>query len=257
MIRYLRGVVATVEGAERCAVRIGHRELEVSSPRSPRPMVPGDEVVVAVNEVEVGLQTLEERILLGLWPADVPDPAGPLGLANTPVVVLAGDETPGLELARAGALRAGADVVLHVRASVPAFALVLLVGITDGADVAIVTDGDGPTLHLVRALGGRPLPVLPLSSPGSIDAFLAGCDVDLDVPVPSLDGDARAALREVLRPFALEDRHHVVEVDFRSASDELHRRVFDDLISFAVAAVGVLAGRLAIRNRRLRADTQI
>lgn len=257
MIRYLRGVVSRVEGTDRCTVRVEDRELEVESPRSPRPIAPGDDVLVAANELEVGLQTLEVQILLGPWPSDVPDPAGPLGLANTPVVVLPDNRTSEPELARAGALRTGGDpVVLHVRAGMPAFALALLVGITEGADLAIVAGGDGPTLQLVRELAGRPLPALPLSSPRSIDAFLAGCEIDLDVPVPSLDGDARAALLKLLRPFALEDRHHVVEVDPRPAFDQLHRPVPDDLTLLAVAAAGVLAGRLATRNRRWRADTQ-
>lgn len=229
----------------------------MSSPRSPRPIAPGDEVLVLANELQVGPRTLEIEILLGPWPPDVPDPAGPLGLATTPVVVLGGDAPADLELVRAGILRAGsAPAVLHLRAGVPALGLVLLVGITEGADVAIITEGDGRTLQLVRALGGRPLPALAPSSPGSIGAFLAGCEVDLDVPVPSLDGDARAALREVLRPFALEERHHLVEVDPRPAFDELRRPVPDDLTSLTLAAAGVLAGRLAARNRRWRADTQ-
>lgn len=257
MIRYLRGVVSTVDGTDRCTVRVGDRESQLPSPRSPRAIAPGDEVLVVTNEIHVGLQTREAEILLGPWPSDVPDPAGPLGLAATPVVVLGGDAAADLELVRAGVLRAGAaPAVLHLRAGVPALGLVLLVGITEGADVGIVTEGDGPTLQLVRALGGRPLPALPLSSPGSIGAFLAGCEVDLDVPVPSLEGDARAALREVLRPFALEERHHLVEVDPRPAFDHLRRRVPGDLTSLTLAAAGVLAGRLAARNRRWRAETQ-
>ena len=74
-----------------------------------------------------------------------------------------------------------------------------------------------------------------------------------DPRIPAVDGRRRADVRSAIA--SLIDLHHVVEVDPKPAFEELgldpSQATFGAL---AAAAAGVLAGRLAVANRRWRAE---
>ena len=133
----------------------------------------------------------------------------------------------------------------------------MLVAVTEGADIVLVEGGAGPHLRVARALGGRALAVLPLPDRGAVAAMLDGCGLDVHVPVPSLEDPERSLVAECLRPLTLEATHHLVEVDpapaFEQAGWDLDRT---SLHACAAAAAGVLAGRLAVSNRRWRAQLE-
>jgi hypothetical protein len=204
---------------------------------------PSSGEVVAHCLVEVGVETLAFDVEIGRWPD--PDPGA---LHRMPVVLMGTDEW--LEVARAGALRAGGQPpVLILPADGPKLGGQLLVAVEEGVEVVFLTGADGTSANLVRALRGRPIPALPLPDLEGCRSLLAGCRVDLDVPVPSLDGEARERLREAMAPLALENAHHVVEVDPRPGLDGLETW---GVATAVAAAAGVLAGRLATANRRWR-----
>lgn len=202
--------------------------------------------------VEVGVEDHDVSLDLGAWPRDAEDPAGPLGLASTPVIVL--PDAAWTDLATAGALRSGrAPACLRLPAAAPRLGIQLLVAVTEGADVVLIEGGAGPQLDLARALGGRPLAVLPLDRPAAIGAYLAGCAFDVHVPVPSVEEPLRARIGAVIAPLGLEARHHLVDVDPDPAFAEAGIERSDaPLDAIAAAAAGVLAGRLAAGNRRWR-----
>lgn len=136
--------------------------------------------------------------------------------------------------------------------------------------------GSGDALNAVATLGGRPIPSLRISfadgrdrhrgvSHHSLTILHDVCLVETDVPVPTLEDDTqRADIWDALRAAKIEERHQLVEVDGRPALSELAARgieprsmgrgVDDDPAYFlAAGAAGVLAGRMAARNRRWRA----
>lgn len=160
-----------------------------------------------------------------------------------------------------------------------------------GADVIVVADGpgnlgsdtrwgvsalgNGNALNAASTLGGRPIPAVRVSfadtrerhlgvSHHSLTILRDVCLVRTDVPVPVLEDDGqRNAVWDALRSAGLEERHQLVEVDGRPALDELIARgveirsmgrgVEDDPAFFlAAGAAGVLAGRMAVGNRRWR-----
>ncbi len=164
-----------------------------------------------------------------------------------------------------------------------------------GAEVIVVADGpgnlgsettwgvsaltNGNALNAARTLGGRPVPALRVSfadararhrgvSHHSLTILRDVCLVETNVPVPVLeDQEQRAAVWGSLREAGLEERHQLVEVDGRPATDELASRhvdvrsmgrgVEEDPAFFlAAGAAGVLAGRMAAGNRRWRAGTR-
>ena len=128
---------------------------------------------------------------IGPWPPDGPDPAGPLGLASTPVIVL--PDPVWSDLATAGALRAGRQsACARLPGDAPALGLRMLVAVTEGADIVLVEGGAGPHLRVARALGGRPLAVLPLPDRDAVETMLQGCGLDVHVPVPSLEDPERS-----------------------------------------------------------------
>jgi uncharacterized protein DUF3866 len=157
------------------------------------------------------------------------------------------------------------------------------------AEVIVVADGpgnlgtdttwgvsalaSGHALMAAATLRGRPIPALRVSfadqrerhrgvSHHSLTILADVCKVDVNVPVPVLEDDAqRSAVWEALRSRQLEETHHLVEVDGAPAVEELRAREFevrtmgrgieDDPVFFlAAGAAGVLAGRLAVENRR-------
>jgi hypothetical protein len=212
-----------------------------------------DGVLEVLTTVDVGVTQHVVRMAVGPW-SDGADPAGPLGMASTPVIVL--PDTRWTQLAAAGARRAGRRPPwARVPADAPNLGLDLLLAVAQGAEVVVVEPGDGKALALARVLGGRPLAALPLDRPASIGAFLVDCPYDVHVPVPAEDEPLRTAVHHAIEPWALESTHHVVEVDPAPAFAETGiDRATAPLDAHAAAAAGVLAGRLAATNRRWRAD---
>lgn len=205
--------------------------------------------LVAVAEVPIGPSRRPVRLDLGPWSGPDFDPAG---LRGSPVVVVAGPG--GTELARRGALRSGGQpTVLILPGDAPRLGIQLLVAHQEGVDVTIVEGGSGSVLNVARYLGGRPIPALPLAAPDDVGHMLEGCEVDLDVPVPSLDGEARERIAALMAPLALHELHHVVEVDPRPAFDDLGLPIEGAAPdALTAAAAGVLAGRVSVRSRRWR-----
>ena len=201
--------------------------------------------LTAVCEVAVGVERRTFRVPLGPWPGGEP-PAG--GLWETPVVVLPDHDR--LAVVRLAVTRAGG-----VEPSlVPPDGGALLRTAQQGAEVMIVSSGSGRTMNAIRALGGRPIPALPWSSPVAIVELFEGCLVDVDVAVPRLAWTERAALRAAVAALHLDSVHHVVEVDPRPVFDrDAQTKDGPDLDVLGAAAAGVLAGRLAAGSRRWRA----
>jgi len=216
----------------------------------------GDAVVLAEASVEVGIETFDLTIALGRWPAGAPDPAGPLGLASTPVIVL--PDPVWSDLATAGALRAGqVPACLRLPGDGPALGLSMLVAVAEGADVVLIEGGSGLHLRIARVLGGRPLAVLPVPDRAAVERMFQGCGLDVHVPIPSLGDPARSRLHGFLGPLELEATHHLVEVDPAPAFAHAHLDIAQASIeSLMAAAAGVLAGRLAAGNRRWRAQLE-
>ena len=252
MIAFRRGVLVET-GADVVVETDGVRLVaEVPVPFGAMPV--GQSLVVAQTTIEVGIEARELTLAIGPWPVDAPDPAGPLGLAATPVIVL--PDPVWSDLAIAGALRAGRHpATLRLPGDALALGLRLLVAVSEGADVVLVEGGAGQHLRVARALGGRPLAVLPLPDRDAVASLFDGCGLDVHVPVPSLEDPERSLVAECLRPLELEATHHLLEVDpapaFEQAGVALDGAPLDAL---AAAAAGVLAGRLAANNRRWRAQ---
>ena len=210
-----------------------------------------------VAEIAVGVDSRLVRVPLGRFEHEI-DPGG---LRNTPVVVL-GD--PRLEApVREGVARAGQASVARVELASGTFLGAELLGGSSTADALLVI-ADGPVaaaaLVVARALGGRPLPAIPLDDPAGARAMLQACDVDLDIAVPSVDEPLRGSIRGVVEQLGLFAHHHVVEVDPRpalpnaeiDAGGALGGAGAPSLSELAAAATGVLAGRVAAGNRRWR-----
>ena len=205
-----------------------------------------EEQAWAVADVAVGTERTRFRIPLGSWEGAEPDPGG---LLEMPVVVLAGHDRTGLVAsAAAGSGRVSASLTSPEGAA-------LLRSAGSDADVLLVADGNGRTMNVIRALGGRPLPALPSTDAGAIRGFLDGCHVDVEIALPVVDERQRAALRSSLAQLRLEDAHHVVEVDPRPGLDAagIELEAADEGALWAAAA-GVLAGRLAAGRRRFLSD---
>jgi hypothetical protein len=203
----------------------------------------------AVASVHVGLTTSTIRVPLGPWFATAPDPAG---LANTPVVAL--PDPRWTELARMGALRAGRQPpVLLLPASVPSIGGQLLVAVAEGVEVVLVPGGGRAALVAGRALRGRAILALPLDDERALQEVLTGLDVDVHLPIPSIDGPARARIRDAVFRHEPERLHHLVEVDPGPALATVGLRIDEATDgALAAAAAGVLAGRLSAGNRRWR-----
>ena len=255
MIAFRRGVLLDTIGMDVVAEIDGVR-IVAEAPVLLGTTSVGASLMVVQTTVEVGIERRELTMAIGPWPPDEPDPAGPLGLASTPVIVL--PDPVWSDLATAGVLRAGRQpACARLPGDAPALGLQMLVAVTEGADVVLVEGGGGPHLRIARALGGRPLAVLPLPDRDAVETTLQGCGLDVHVPVPSLEEPERSLVAECLRPLTLEARHHLVEVDpapaFEQAGVDLGRA---SLHARAAGAAGVLAGRLAASNRRWRAQLE-
>ena len=201
--------------------------------------------LTALCEVVVGVERRTFRVPLGTWPDEDP-PAG--GLRGAPVVVLPDHDR--LAVVQLAVTRAGGVEPFLVAPDGGA----LLRTAQQGAEVMIVTSGSGRTMNAIRALGGRPLPALPWSSPAALTELFEGCLVDVDVAIPRLAGTERAALRAAVAALDLDAAYHMVEVDPRPGFDrDVQTNGGADLDVLGAAAAGVLAGRLAAGIRRWRA----
>jgi hypothetical protein len=206
----------------------------------------------AVARITVGVRTETVRVPLGRWHGEL----HPGGLRQIPVVVLTSAELE--PLVRRGAERAGRATVTTIAASDAPLGGRLLRAAPTAEVLVFVTDDVSAAASLVvaRALEGRPLPVVPLSDDDAARSMLRDCWVDLDVAIPSVDGILRDRVRVAAEHLGLFADHHVVEVDPRPALGD-HRdpdALDPTLRELSAAATGVLAGRLAARNRSWRAD---
>lgn len=210
-----------------------------------------DGSIEIVAEIAVGVETRQTRVPLGHFESAI-DPGG---LRNTPVVVLSDSALE--TTVRTGAERAGQASVARVEPdSEESPGAALLRASSDAEVLLVVSHGAaaGATLVIARMLGGRPLPVIALDQPTQARAMLRDCDVDLDVAVPSVEEPLRGRVRHVAEQLGLFVGHHVVEVDPRPALADVDDSPHDapTLNELAAAASGVLAGRLAVGNRRWR-----
>jgi hypothetical protein len=213
----------------------------------------GEPVVAAMSDVDVGIDARSVTVTLGPWPEGAADPGGPLGLDSTPLVVLMGDAD--VELVGSGVRRASREAAMERLRPRADLGLELLAAVGRGAEVLVVDGGGADELRLARALGAQTLVALPFGEPAAIGAFARDLDLDVHVVVPAHDDRTREQARSVLEPFALERLHHLVEVDPGPSFDELGRDLgAADLDMLAAGAAGVLGGRLAVRNRRWRAQ---
>jgi hypothetical protein len=205
-------------------------------------------------------------------PTDLGRPASrEESLLQIPIVLVL---DPGaLPLVRAGAARAGDDPTVIVAVD-PDLATLLAAVHGVGAEyVVAVCSSPGAAARVVGAAvprRGRPLPVLGIADerPDAdtrtllTDPSLEG----LNVPVPALDGAARARLWDDLRNDRVEERHHLVEVEGRPALEELAALAtapfhpdaglatqLRGIAALAAGAAGVLAGRMVAGGRRWRA----
>ena len=200
--------------------------------------------LVASSIVRVGLGEINLAVSLGPWDGPDPDPAG---LAQRPVVVLTAHDD--VELVAAGARRSGRTEPALLEGATGLAARLL----RSEAEVVVVPDGTGGLLAAIRALGGLPIPALPLPDRAAIERFLEGCAVDLDLVVPSFDDRRRDEATQAILALGLERVHQLVEVDPRPSFHELGLDVnAASLGSLTAAAAGVLAGRLSARNRSWR-----
>jgi hypothetical protein len=200
--------------------------------------------IVAVAQVRVGLREVELAVPLGPWVGPEPEPSG---LAGRPVVVV---PDPSLvRLVTAGALRSGRDTpdVVHGADGIGARLL------RSSAQLIVLVSDAGGAIDAARALGGRPLPALPFPDDHAIERFLAGCRVDADLAIPSLE-PARSAARAVVLRLGLDAVHHVVEVDPRPGFEDAAGAETASVSALTAAAAGVLAGRVAAATRAWRLD---
>jgi hypothetical protein len=196
-----------------------------------------DGATTAAADVAVGTRVVPFRIPLGAWLDGEPPPGGLSGIP----VVLTGRGAP------SGIVERAVSAVSGLRTAASDADGRSLLTADREAGVLLVARANGRAMNVVRALGGRPLPVLPVSRPDAIAALFDGCQVDVEVAIPRLDDGPRATLRATLAPFGLEVRHHVVEVDPRAGLADGEPPTIEEL---AAAAAGVLAGRLAAGRRR-------
>ncbi|MEO8476955.1 MAG: hypothetical protein ABI572_07870 [Actinomycetota bacterium] len=193
-------------------------------------------------------------------------------LLQIPIVLALDAEA--VPLVRAGAARAGDGPTVIVAVDPDLAALLTAVHGVAAEYVIAVCSSPGAAGRVVRAAvprRGRPLPVLGISG-GFVDtatlALLRDPSLEeLNVAVPTLEGDGRRQIWDCLRADRIEERHHLVEVDGRPALAELAELAaapaqadlgtsLEGIGALAAGAAGVLAGRMAATGRRWRAGEQ-
>jgi hypothetical protein len=208
-----------------------------------------DGSVEVLAEVVVGIETERVTVPLGRFEGAV-DPGG---LRNAPVVVL--HDARLAELVRIGARRSGGASVAVVDLMVGSVVGAELLRAGSTADVILVVASGAMSsspLVAARALRGRPLPVVPVDDDAAAHAMFRGCDVDLDVALPSVEGQTRTQIRGAAERLGLFGAHHVVEVDPRPGLAQRQSADLASALELTAAATGVLAGRIAAENRRWR-----
>jgi hypothetical protein len=249
MIVYLRGRVDTPPEGDGVWVRTPRGRIRARVLLPIEPVAPGDEVLIAVASVPIGVTAHELTVVLGAWPP-ASDPSDPAGLASTPVILLPDDRAA--PIAIAGVERAGRDpAVVRLDGSAPELGLALLRAHAVGAEVVVVSPADGRHLDLVRALGGRAVLALPVPDRDVVRSWLGAAELDADIPIPVA---ARDTIRRAIGPLHLEEVHQLVEVDPSPALDAAGRSAeHASTAELAAGSAGVLAGRIAVGNRRWRA----
>jgi hypothetical protein len=249
MIAYVRGRLEGPAGAGTAAIRTADGMVEARTFAPLGGAATGDEVIAASATVAVGVEDRHETVLLGPFAADRPDPGGPLGLASTPVILLPDPST--VQVALAGVARAGrAPAVARLRGSIPLLGLALLEA-TQAAEVIVVSTAVGAHVDLVRVIGGRAVVALPTSEAASVAAWFDDTELGAVVPVPTTDPHVLTAIASL----GLEAVHQVVQVDPTPALEEAGAANMGVPVRvLTAAAAGVLAGRIAVGNRRWRAD---
>ena len=233
-------------------VRVSQDRIQARALLPIGPVEAGDEVIVAVASVQIGVTAHGFAVVLGPW-SPGPDPSDPAGLGSAPVVLLSDARTA--PIAIAGIERAGrAPTAVRLDGSAPALGLALLRARAAGADVLVVSTADARHLDLVRVLGGRAVPALPLADRDAARSWLGGAELNADIAVPV---QARDTVRRAIGPLHLEDVHQLVEVDAAPAFDAAGRSAEEASIAeLAAGAAGVLAGRIAAGNRRWRSSIE-
>ena len=252
MIVYLRGRVDARPEGDDVWVRASQDRFLARALTPIEHVEAGDEVVVAVTSVQIGVTAHGFAVVLGPWPRES-DPPDPAGLASTPVVLLSDRRSAPVAIAGIG--RAGRDpTVVLLDGSAPALGLALLRARAASADVVVVSDADGRHLDLVRVLGGRAVLALPLTDRDAVRSWLGAAELDADIPIPV---QARDAVRRPIGPLHLEDMHQLVEVDASPAFDAAGGSAEEASVAeLAAGSAGVLAGRIAAGNRRWRASIE-
>jgi hypothetical protein len=249
MIAYVRGRLHGPADAREVRIETERAPVVARTYAPPGGLAPGDDVVAAAARIAAGIVDHDLTALLGPWPSDRPDPSAPLGLASTPVILL---PTRALvDIARAGVARAGrAPMVKRLEAPTPHLGLELLEATGAGAEVVVLTESRGRHVDLVRILNGRAVVALPSSDGHAIAAWLDDAELGADLPIPTTDRDAARTIASL----GLEATHQLVQVDPTPAFDEAGASSDGDFAISAAAAAGVLAGRIAVGNRRWRAE---
>jgi hypothetical protein len=248
MIVYIRGRLDGPPNARAILIRTDHGRIEARAYAPPSVLAQGDDVVAASAPVAVGVTHDEHIAFLGPWPSDRPDPGGPLGLASTPVILLPDRST--VDVALAGVDRAGrSPAVARLEGPTLDLGLAVLRAAASGAEVVALVDAEGRHIDLVRILGGRAVVALPASDPAGARAWLGDAELGADIPVPITDERVSAEIAAL----GLETTHQLVQVDPTPALDAVGTRVDDSSLRIVTAAAsGLLAGRIAMGNRRWR-----
>lgn len=250
MIAYIRGRLDGVADAPAVPIRTKERRIVARTFSPPGTLALDDDVVAASSTIAVGVVDRDETALLGPWPADGPDPEGPLGLASRPVVLLADAST--IDVTLAGVARAGRGPgVAVLKAGTSGLGLELLATVGAGAEVVVLTEAEGRHIDLVRILGGRAVVALPASDATTIGAWFGDAELGADIPLPTTDAQASADVAGL----GLEAVHQLVQVDPGPALDQANVRAASFRVLVAAAA-GVLAGRIVVGNRRWRAEVE-
>ena len=250
MIAYVRGRLDAVTGAGEVRIDTDRGPIVARTYAPAAGLAKGDEVIAASATIAVGIEDHDLTALLGPWAQGRPDPAGALGLALTPVVLLSAATT--VDVALAGAVRAGrAPGIGRLEGATPALGLALLAATAAGAEVIVITEAEGRHIDLVRTLGGRAVVALPSCNARTVAAWVDGAELGADIPIPTTDRDAATQIASL----GLEASHLLVQVDPTPALGAAGAGPSDDFAVLTAAAAGLLAGRIAAGNRRWRADT--
>ena len=190
MIAYVRGRLAAAAAAGEVRIETDHGPIAARTYAPSGGLAQGGDVIAASATIAVGIEDHDLTALLGPWAPDQPDPAGPLGLASTPVILLPRRATA--DVALAGVSRAGrAPGIDRLEGETPALGLAILAVAAAGGEVLVLTEADGRHIDLVRILGGRAVVALPSRDADDIAAWLGDAELGADIPVPT-DSDAMA-----------------------------------------------------------------